>query len=63
MSAPDALAERLDAGMDALIDLSPGHDQLQKFKAHYASVQLWAGRGRFDKAAAVIDAMLKGLRV
>jgi hypothetical protein len=33
------------------------------FEARYASVQLWAGKGRFDKAAAVVEALLRGLGV
>jgi hypothetical protein len=63
MSAPDQLAERLDAGMEVLLGLPAKDVQLQRFKARYASVQLWAGRGRFDKAAAAVDALLKGLGV
>jgi hypothetical protein len=30
---------------------------------HYATVQLWARRGRFDKVQGVIGAMLTGLGV
>jgi hypothetical protein len=63
MSAPDQLAERLDAGMQVLLTLPAGHMQLANFEACYASVQLWTGRGRFEKAAAAVDTMLTGLGV
>jgi hypothetical protein len=63
MAAPDALAERLDAGMEALPHLPEGHLLLQMFEGRYASVQLWVQRGRYEKAAGVLDAMLRGLGV
>jgi predicted TIM-barrel fold metal-dependent hydrolase len=61
MAAPDELLERLDQAMGALIDLPQDNDVMQKFEARYSSVQAWARRGRFDKAAGVIDAMMRGL--
>jgi hypothetical protein len=61
MAAADELVQRLDLAIDVLIDLPQGHVALQKFQTCYASVQLWAGRGRFDMAAGVVDAMLRGL--
>jgi hypothetical protein len=63
MAAADELVERLDQALSALIDAPQGTDVMQKVRARYPSVQLWARRGRFDKAAAVIDAMLRGLGV
>jgi hypothetical protein len=63
MTAPDELLERLDQAMSALIDSSQGDDVMQKVRARYSSVQAWARRGRFDKAAGMIDAMLRGLGV
>jgi hypothetical protein len=61
MAAPDELVRRFDLGVDALAGMPAGHSQLQMFAVRYASVQLWARRGRFDMAAGVIDAMLRGL--
>jgi hypothetical protein len=63
MAAADELLERLEAGTDAMAGLAPGDTQLQMFAVRYASVQVWVRRGRFDKVQAVIDAMLRGLRV
>jgi lipopolysaccharide biosynthesis regulator YciM len=63
MTAPDELVERLDQAMSGLIDLLQGNDVMQKLEARYSLVQLWARRGRFDKAAGVIDAMLRRLGV
>jgi hypothetical protein len=63
MAAPDDLVERLDQAISVLIDLPQGDDAMQKVEVWYSSVQLWARRGRFDKAAGVIDAMLRGLGV
>jgi hypothetical protein len=63
MAAADELVERLEVGVDVLAGLAPGDAQLQMFAVRYASVQLWARRGRFDKATGAVDAMLKGLGV
>jgi hypothetical protein len=72
MSAADELVERLPASAELLAGLhGPAGQQsaaaaagrLQLLQAHYATVQLWARRGKFDEAAGVIDAMLRGLGV
>jgi hypothetical protein len=63
IAAPDDLVERLQLGVQTLAGLPKGHDQLQFVEAHYASVCIWARRGKFGKAVGVIDAMLKGLGV
>jgi hypothetical protein len=71
MAAANELVERLHASAELLAGLQgPAGQQdaaaagrLQLLQLHYATVQLWARRGRFDKAAGVIDAMLRGLGV
>jgi hypothetical protein len=63
IGAADELMERCDQGIEALASLPAGHSELQLFEARYASVQIWARKGRFIKAAGVIDAMLRGLEV
>jgi hypothetical protein len=63
MAAPDEQVERLQLGVQALAGLLEGHAQLQYLEVHYASVQLWVRRGKFEKAAAAIDVMLAGLGV
>jgi hypothetical protein len=60
MGAADDLMERSDQGAEALAHLPAGQPELQLFEMRYASVQIWARKGRFDKAAGVIDAMLRG---
>jgi NAD(P)H-hydrate repair Nnr-like enzyme with NAD(P)H-hydrate epimerase domain len=67
MAAADELVERLHASAELLAGLQ-GHvgqdaaaGRLQLLEVHYATVQVWARRGRFEKAATVIDAMLRGL--
>jgi hypothetical protein len=70
-SAADELVERLHASAELLAGLQgPAGQQdtaaagrLQLLQVHYATVQLWARRGKFEKAAGVIDAMLRGLGV
>jgi hypothetical protein len=73
-SAADELVERLHASAELLAGLlapagqandaaAAAAGRLQLLQVHYATVQLWARRGRFDKAAGVIDAMLRGLGV
>jgi hypothetical protein len=59
----DELVERFEQSMEVLLDLPAGHVQLQRLKPRYAVVQLWAGRGRSDKAAAAVDALLQRLGV
>jgi hypothetical protein len=61
VAAADDLMDRFDQGTEALASLPAGHSELQLFETRYASVQIWARKGRFDKAAGVIDAMLKAL--
>jgi hypothetical protein len=69
MSAVDELVERLHATAELLAGLQGSAGQqdaaaagrLQLLEMHYATVQIWARRGRFDKVAAVVDAMLRGL--
>jgi hypothetical protein len=63
MAAQDELVERLDQAMSALINMPQGNDVMRKVEARYSSVQLWARRGRYEKVAGVIDAMLRGLGV
>jgi hypothetical protein len=75
MGAADELVERLHASAELLAGLQgPAGQQdaaaaaaaagrLQLLQVHYATVQLWARRGKFEKAAGVIDAMLRGLGV
>jgi hypothetical protein len=63
MAAADELVERLEVGVDALTGLAAGDPQLLMFAVPYASVQLWARRGRFDKVQDAVDAMLRGLGV
>jgi hypothetical protein len=63
MAAPDKLVDRLQLGVQAVAGLPEGHAQLQFFEVHYASVQLWVRRGKMEKAAGAIDAMLRGLGV
>jgi hypothetical protein len=71
-SAADELVERLHASAELLAglqapagqaDAAAAAGRLQLLQVHYATVQLWARRGRFQKAAGVIDAMLRGLGV
>jgi NAD(P)H-hydrate repair Nnr-like enzyme with NAD(P)H-hydrate epimerase domain len=70
-SAADELVERLHASAELLAGLQgPAGQQdaaaagrLQLLQVHYTTVQLWARRGKFEKAAGVIDAMLTGLGV
>jgi hypothetical protein len=69
MAAADELVERLHASTELLAGLQgPAGKQdaaaagrLQLLQVHYTTVQLWARRGNLDKAAGVIDAMLRGL--
>jgi hypothetical protein len=72
MAAADELVERLHASAELLAglqgpagqqDAAAAAGRLQLLQVHYATVQLWARRGRFEKAAGVIDAMLRGLGV
>jgi hypothetical protein len=71
MAAPDELVERLHASAELLAGLqgpagqldAAAAGQLQLLQVHYATVQLWARRGKYEKAAGVIDAMLRGLGV
>jgi hypothetical protein len=63
MAAADDLMERFDHGVEALASLPDGHPELRLFGTRYASVQIWARKGRFDKVFGVIDAMLRGLGV
>jgi hypothetical protein len=58
-SAPDKLVKRLQAGVHVLAGLLDGHRQLLSVTFWYAAVKLWVRRGRFDKAAGAVDAMLK----
>jgi hypothetical protein len=68
-SAADELVEWLHASAGLLAGLqgpagqqdAAGASRLQLLQVHYTTVQIWARRGRFDKAAAAVDAMLRGL--
>jgi hypothetical protein len=63
MAAADELMERFDQGIEALASLPAGHSEVRLLGTRYASVQIWARKGRFAKASGVIDAMLRGLGV
>jgi predicted Rdx family selenoprotein len=63
MAAADELMERFDQGIEALASLPAGSSELQLFETRYASVQIWARKGRFDMAAGVVCSMLKALEV